>query len=146
MAYRNISAEVSNETVEQAVEGIDGLKQLLPFIINLTAKEKMRIPIMGDKSIPFVDKAYEVAIRNPELFPDVLDVEELSRDLALTKQLKRILDVLKPFTEMVSDTYYAAGSEAFGAALAVYQIAKVGVKLGKPGCDSIVAELSKRFV
>ena len=145
MAYRNVSAEISDETVGQQVQRMKDIELDLPFIINLTIEERKTLPLMGDKSIPFVEKSIEFARQEPKLVTNFLDVDELARDLALARQLKKILNVIEPLYEKVQDTYLAVGSEAFAAARTFYRTVKNAAKSGVPGADAIASELSKRY-
>ena len=100
---------------------------------------------MGDKSIAFVEKAFEFAKKQPDLVPPYLIVDELGRDFELAKQLKKLLDFLKPFYEKVSDTFLAVCSEAFFGARVFYHSSKYASKANVPGSDAIARELQKRF-
>ena len=100
---------------------------------------------MGDKTLAFVEKALEMASKNPGFNPPYMDVDELRKDLALAKKLKNFLNFLAPFTERVDDTYLAVGSEAYAAARVFYYSAKGAAKANVPGADAIVEELAKRY-
>lgn len=145
MNYRNISAEISDETVTQLIQHVKEIEQQLPFVINLTPGEIRALPKMGDKSIPFVEKSLEFSKAYPELVPPYLDVPELQRDLDLYKKLKRLKNLLQPLTEKVCDTYYAVGAEAFTAARTFYKSTKNASGLSVPGSDTIAEELGKRY-
>jgi hypothetical protein len=145
MSYKNISTEITTETLTSVIQKLKEIDEVLPFTINLTAGEKRALPKMGDKSVAFVEKAHEFAVRNPEYLPAFLKVEEFKRDIDLTKALKSIMNVISPVEEKISDTFYAVGSEAFSAALTFYNSAKRASKSGVPGSDTIVAELHKRY-
>lgn len=145
MNYKNISAEISDETVTQLIQHVKEIEKQLPFVINLTPDEIRALPKMGDKSLPFVEKSLEFAQEYPEFVPPYLDVPELQRDLALSKKLKRLINVLQPLTEKVCDTYYAVGAEAFTAARTFYKSTKNASGLSVPGSDAIAVELGKRY-
>jgi hypothetical protein len=146
MAYQNISAEIKPDDKNEIIGFIQQITNKLPFLINLTEEERKQIPKMGDKSIAFVEKALELAQQNPNLVPPFLNVEELKRDLNLAKDLRDLLNYINSLVEKLSDTYLAAGSEAFVAALSFYNSAKAAAKSNVPGTDFIVDELGKRFV
>jgi hypothetical protein len=145
MSYQNISAEISDEIVGQQVQRVKEIEQDLPFIINLTIEERKTLPLMGDKSIPFVEKSIEFARQQPDLVTSFLDVDELAKDLVLARRLKKILNVIEPLYEKVQDTYLAVGSEAFAAARTFYRTVKNAARSGVPGVDAIASELSKRY-
>ena len=145
MSYGNISAQINDETVNQVINLVQEIDKLLPFAINLSAEDMKTIVAMGDKSFPFVDKSLELAQQNPEFVPKFMDVEEFTRDLALSKQMRKIMNVMMPLSEKIRDTYYAVGSEAFFQARLFYGSTKTAAKADVPGTDDIVKELGKRY-
>jgi hypothetical protein len=145
MSYENISAQLSDEDLNQVIAKLTEAEKLLPFVIDLTNDEIRSLFKLGDKSLPFVDKALELAAQNPDYVPKYVDLEELKKDIELAKKLKTIMNVLMPLAEKVSDTYHAVGSEAFLAARMFYVSVKNASRGGVPGTDTIAAELGKRF-
>ena len=145
MSYGNISAQISDETVNQVITLVQEIDKLLPFTINLSPDDMRALVTMGDKSIPFVDKSLELAKQNPEFVPKFMDVEEFTNDFDLTKQMRKIINVMMPLTEKIRDTFYAVGSEAFFQARVFYGSTKTAAKADVPGTDDIVKELGKRY-
>jgi len=145
MSYNNISAEITSETIDFLIQKIKEMEAKLTFVINLSTEEIRSLPKMGDKTIPFVEKAIEFAVQNPSFLPPFVDVTELKKDLELAKRLKTFINVLEPFSEKVMDTYLAVGAEAYTAARAFYISSKGALKAGVPGANAIVDELGKRF-
>lgn len=146
MAYQNISAELKDNEKQEILDLIHQIESKLPFLINLTSDERHSLPKMGDKTVAFVDKAIELAQRNPALVPPYVNLDELARDFELANKLRDIVNAITVLYEKISDTYLAVGSEAYVAALAFYNSAKAAAKLNVPGTDVIVNELGKRFV
>ncbi|MCR4416116.1 MAG: hypothetical protein NUV92_00015 [Ignavibacteria bacterium] len=145
MPYQNISYELKDNEKNEIIELINQINQKLPFLINLTPEERMELPKMGDKTIPFVEKALELSNLNPNLVPPYINLDELRKDLELSKSLREILNLVGQLYEKLSDTYTAVGSEAYVSALAFYNSAKSAAKSNVPGTDVIVNELGKRF-
>jgi hypothetical protein len=99
---------------------------------------------MGDKSRAFVRKCLEVANQNPGMLPRAFDLEEFGRDVALDEALLPIAESVRQLAEMIDDTNTAVRSDAYLAALMVYQSAK---RAGKgTGLDGALDELGRRFV
>ena len=146
MSKGKISHELTEEAYGQIAQSIRALDSLLPFAINLTVKERRKLHKMGDKSIAFVEKAAQYADERPDLVPPYLDIPEFKRDLKLARQLKDLLMILEPSVEKISDTYLAAGSDAFLAARRLYSFVKAASDSGAPGSDTIAAELKKRYL
>jgi hypothetical protein len=146
MPYQNISYELKDDEKNEIANLINQINQKLPFFINLTQEERINLPKMGDKTIPFVEKALELAQTNPNLVPPYINVEELRKDFELSNKLREILNLVGQLYEKLSDTYMAVGSEAYISALSFYNSAKNASKQNVPGTDVVVNELGKRFV
>jgi hypothetical protein len=59
----------------QAQTKIDGAKTLLvSYLLALTPVERRELPKMGEKTIAFVEKAYDFALQNPALVLSYLEV------------------------------------------------------------------------
>lgn len=145
MPYHNISANINDDVMSGLTLKIKEISDALPFLVNLTPKEIQSLYKLGNRSLPFVEVAYRYASKNPELFPGYLQLEEFERDFSLFCNLKVLLELLKPLTEKLNDTYLAVGSETFSAARDFYYSLKRAAESGIPGCDSIARELGERF-
>jgi len=146
MSNEKISFELTEEAYGQIAQSIKALDSLLPFAINLTVEERRKLHKMGDKSIAFVEKVAQYASERPDLVPSYLDIKEFKRDLKLARQLKDLLIILEPTVEKISDTYLAAGYDAFLAARKLYGFVKTASDSGAPGSDTIATELKKRYL
>lgn len=145
MAYKNISASLSEENKTQVIQKLKEVESLLPFIVDLSPEERKTIPTLGRKSLKFVESALGYSRNHPKFVPPYLDVEEQAKDLALTQQLYEILEILDPLWEKVKDTCFAVGAEAYHAARVFYTSVKGAAKAGMPGVDIIAADLGKTF-
>ena len=143
MADNKISANLSATDRLAVMDAIATIREKLPFLVDLTTEDRRTMLKMGDKSRAFVSKALEVATQNPEFLPRSFDVEEMRRDLALYEALYPVLLSLTQLQELVDDTYIAIGSEAYAAALAVYNYAKASGDV--TGLDAVIDEMGRRF-
>lgn len=143
MAENRISASLSAADKDAVMQAIATIREKLPFLIDLTTEDRRTIVKMGDKSRAFVSKALEVATQNPNFLPRAFDIEEMRRDLALYEALYPVLLSLTQLQELVDDTCMASGSEAYAAALAVYNYAKASGDVA--GLDSVIDEMGRRF-
>lgn len=100
---------------------------------------------VDDARLPFVEKTIEYGRQQPKIVPPFTSLDEYSRDLALYKSLQNIDRELSSLSEMVKDTRTAAGTDVFQAALSIYKSTKGAVKMGIPGTQSMVDEMSKLF-
>jgi hypothetical protein len=145
MVINKVSVELTDEQYGALAQRIRDLDGDLGFAVNLNTEERRSLQKMGDKSVSFVDKSREYAIERPDLVTDHLKVAELEKDLKLAKQLKSLLSLLNPVLEKISDTYLAAGADAFSWSREFYNFVKAGARAGTPGCDFIAADLKKRY-
>lgn len=140
-----VSAVLSAESVTKATAALDLFKTFFPFGLHLDPSVRKIIPKMDDKRKPFVEKALQYAKSEPRIVPPYTDLAELTKDLTLYNSLGELERKLISITEMISDTRTAAGSDAYVAALSIYNSAKAAAKANIPGTSSIVDELSKLF-
>ncbi|WP_138498027.1 hypothetical protein [Nostoc sp. PA-18-2419] len=143
MSTTPISATLSQTERDAVLQAISTIKQKLPFLVDLSSEERKTLPKMGDKSRAFVSKALEVAAQNPEFLPRSFDLEEMRKDVQLFEALYPVLLSLTQLQELVNDTAVAVGSEAYAAALQVYNYAKVSGQ--GAGLDTVVVEMGQRF-
>jgi hypothetical protein len=143
MANIRISASLSQKDREAVMEAMATIKEKLPFLIDLTANERKSLPKLGDKSRGFVIKALEVATQNPDFLPRSFDVNEMRLDVELFEALYPVLLSLTQLQELVDDTLIATGSEAYIAALSVYNYAKASGDVS--GLDTVIDDLGRRF-
>ncbi|XHX76140.1 MAG: hypothetical protein RBJ76_17005 [Stenomitos frigidus ULC029] len=143
MTTKQISATLTQADREAVMTAVATIKAKLPFLIDLTADDRKALPKMGDKSRAFVSKALEVATQNPDFLPRSFDLEELRKDVQLFEAMYPIVVALTQLQELVDDTCMAAGSEAYAAALQVYNYAKASGQ--GAGLDAVVGEMGQRF-
>jgi hypothetical protein len=143
MQENRISATLSDADQQFVMSAINNMRQKLPFLVDLTPEERHALPKMGDKSRAFVSQALDVAKQNADILPVSFDVEEMSKDVALILALAPIMSALAQLHELIEDTFLAVGSEAYIAALLVYQYARTGGK--GAALDSALDALGQRF-
>jgi hypothetical protein len=97
------------------------LKDDLSFSISLTAEDRQALPKMGDKTRAFVEKAPDVTTRHPEIFSGRFNAEGFRHDVELARVFTPILHEVRELYAKLDDTVFTASSEAFSAALLVYQ-------------------------
>jgi hypothetical protein len=143
MSVPPISARLNSKDQEDVMKAVAMIKAKLPFLVDLNAEERKALPKMGDKSRVFVSKALEIATQNPDFLPRSFDLEELRRDVQLFEALYPLLLSLTQLQELLDDTCLAVGSEAYAAALQVYNYAKASGNGG--GMDAVIGEMGQRF-
>lgn len=138
-----IDAALTDPNRDTVLQLIEDIRSKLPFLIDLSIEERKSLPKMGDKSRAFVAQALTIAEQDESYLPRSFDVAEMRQDVELTESLFPILSALAQLTELVEDTYTLAGSDAYSAALIVYQSAKQNGK--GEALDSLVDTLGQRF-
>jgi hypothetical protein len=84
---------------------------------------------MGEKTIGFVEKAYDLAQKNPALIPPYLDLAAFGADFADAHGLWTLLNSVQQLEEGIDDTEMTAGSEAYQAALVFYKSVKMAASI-----------------
>lgn len=145
----NITNDVSITIDEVAMQKIaDGFKMItsnMPKLITLTPEQRQTLPKMGDKTIAFVNKAYEYAKQNPKIVPSYLNMEEFYKDVTAMNTFFQIVAPIQKLTEEIDDTMMLAGSEAYAAALAFYTALKAALAAGETGLKGVYEDMSVRF-
>jgi hypothetical protein len=144
MSQQNfISATLSPEDRQAVLSAIATINAKLPFLRGLSPEERRGLPKMGDKSLAFVAGCRDLAVQSPGFLPRSFDLAEFERDLALVQGLEPIATALAKLSELLNDTATAVGSDAYAAALVIYQSARVAGQ--NEGLDAILDDLGQRF-
>jgi hypothetical protein len=128
MTDNRVSATLSDADQQEILSDINNARQKLSFLVDLTPDERRTILRMGDGSRAFVSQALEVASQNMDILPRSFDLEEMRKDVELLDALAPIMLALAQLNELVDDTFMEVGSEAYAAALAVYQYVRAAGK------------------
>ena len=145
MPYQNISQEITPAQYDAMAAKLNELKALFTFLINLTPEERQLLPKMGDSKQPFVTKAFQYAQSFPQIAPPFISLPELGKDRSLALTMLQFIQLVKPFVESLEDTQMAVGSEAYVAALSIYNSAGQAAKANVPGAGAICADLKTYF-
>jgi hypothetical protein len=138
-----ISASISTEAAAMLLTKISEVKNAMPFLTDLSPEERRALPKMGDKSRAFVSRCVQIAQQDDSFLPKKFSVAEFAEDHALSEALEPIRQQLAKLLELVEDTQLLAGSEAYIAALEVYNSAH---RAGKgSGLDDLIDQVGKRF-
>lgn len=143
MPENRVSAEISDADQQAVLAAIETIRQKLPFLIDLSPEQRRSLPKMGDKSRAFVGKALAIAQHNSNFLPRSFSVEEMARDVTLAESLQPILVSLTRLQEQLSDTYTEVGSEAYSAALVIYQYARTSGE--GESLETLLDDMAQRF-
>jgi len=140
-----ISAEISSEKVSETLGLLTSVKNNMPFLIKLENVSKKGMVSLDDSRTPFVAKCLQYALKEDKIVPPYVDLEELSSDIILFTNLQNIAREVNRLADMLNDTRIAAGTDAYVAALSIYNSAKQAAKMNVPGTQAIVDDLKKAF-
>ena len=140
-----IDVAFNEESKNQILQGILGLRSLMAFLIKLSEADRKSLQLLDDGRKPFTEKAHELATRNATINPGDALLTACEHDLNLYSGLSIIENELRQLLEMVHDTKQLAGAEAYEVARFVYMKAKMALKMKEPGMQAIVDELGKLF-
>ena len=143
MPDNRVSATLSEADQQAVLAAINTIRQKLPFLIDLTPEQRRSLPKMGDKSRAFVGKALAIAQHNSNFLPRSFSVEEMERDVGLIESLQPIMVSLTRLFEQLEDTFTEAGSEAYSAALVVYQYGRTSSD--GESLESLLDDMAQRF-
>jgi len=145
MVTNRINVTLTVAQSEQAKAALSSLEQALPFLIDLSSDERTGMLKFGEKNRSFVVKALAVAEQNPEILSRSFAIENFQNDVHLVESLYGIRLAIQTLADKIDDTCFAAGSEAYAAALLVYQFAKTH-NLATGALEGVIDELGRRFV
>jgi len=146
MATQNLVSASLPAAEKLAIQAaIQTITQKLPFLISLTAGERMGGLKLGDKTVAFVDKAIDYANSNSTLVPSFVNLVEIQKDYQLQKDLIDIEQWIMTLLQKIQDTYLEAGAETFNGILGFYQSVSLAADKNVPGARAIYDDLSTRF-
>jgi hypothetical protein len=140
-----ISAELTAAQKAAILGKIAEITALLPFLINLTKEERIRLPKLGTASVGFDEKCCSFMASTPALVPGYVNQAELAKDRALRITLSDVWRELRKLCEKVDDTLMQVGSEVWMADLTFYQSVRQAARRDVPGADTIYDDLKERF-
>jgi hypothetical protein len=137
---------ISQEDVEKVNQKIREINEILaPYATPLTPQERKEMLIMGDKAVSFVKKTLDYAKENKDLCPPFQDLADFEIDLLDALGLLVLRSNLNQAFEIVDDIILLAGSEAYQAALTIYNYIKFLASKGIPRAKTVYEELQKQF-
>lgn len=140
-----VSADITPAKVTESLNSIASVRNNLPFLLKLDTSVKRMLPALEDGRAPFVTKCLQYAQKEPKILPPFVDIAELNRDITLFNNLQNLAREINRLADMINDTRIAAGSDAYVAALSIYNSAKQAAKMNVPGTQAIVDDLKKMF-
>ncbi|WP_295452603.1 hypothetical protein [uncultured Thiodictyon sp.] len=122
MPTNRIDAILTDEQRDQFTAALAAMTGALPFLLDLSPKERKESVKFGEKNRSFVAKGLVVAEGHPEILPASFNLVTFRHDVDLIERLYPLLSALEALYGKLQDTYFAAGSDAYAAALTVYHL------------------------
>nr|VFJ42712.1 MAG: hypothetical protein BECKFW1821A_GA0114235_100254 [Candidatus Kentron sp. FW] len=144
MPYQNIDATLSPADVKAIKAAVDTIEQKLPFLVNLTPKERKALFKAGPDSVSFLQNALDAARDHPNILPPTFDTPAFQHDVELFTAMTDVDAVIAALAAEVDDTRMAVGGEAMQEASQVYTYVKAAAKT-TPGLKAVAEQLGERF-
>ena len=144
MSSNRIDAVLLDEQREKFNTGFTMMLEALPFLIDLNAHDRAEMKKFGEKNRSFVVKALAIAEAHTEILPPSFDLALFRTDVELVESLYPLRNAIENLYGKLDDTYFAAGSEAYAAALLVYQYAKLH-NIATGALEDTLDDLARRF-
>jgi len=144
MPYQNIDASLSPADVKAIKDALDTIIKTMPFLINLTPKERKATFKTGADSVSFVQNALSAAQDHPDILPASFSIPEFKNDVDLFTTLTDLGTLIASVASEVDDTRLAVGGEGMQEATQVYNYVKTAAKT-TPGLKPVADQLGERF-
>ena len=138
-------SELTPDLTKEVKDKLDEIRQMLPFAVGLSARERRTYHALGRRSTQFVQHALENMKQSPSLVPAFVDVAAVENHYSMYNSLLGIKDSVDQLQRLVADTMHMAGSQANKQSLDFYHSVKRGAKANVPGAQSVVENLKPRF-
>ena len=122
-----------------------GADVLQPYLKALTPEERRTMLKMADKTVAFVAKIHDYAAQNPAFVPAFVDMAEFDADSAALSGLAPLHILLEGLALDTDSTMMLAGSDAYAAALTIYNNIKFLAANNQPGAQAAYDDLRQRF-
>ena len=111
MSKPGISATLTDADKETIKTYIKDAKLLMPFLLNLSIEERIKLRKTGSKREGYVEDVYNTSLANTEALPAELKIDIWTKEEVLTKQLVEVRDVFSSLMEALEDTILLLGNE-----------------------------------
>ncbi|MBL7766896.1 MAG: hypothetical protein JNJ58_12420 [Chitinophagaceae bacterium] len=142
MPYHNIEATLTPTDQQLIFDQLNTIRTKLPFLINLTSKEK-RMGRLTHNKPAFRHIALESAQLRPELLPPAQPLEAWAKDENLLTTLQPILQEINLLKEALEDTVLALRMESHSASKNFLNFARISAGTNVPGIDAIVKRMEE---
>jgi len=141
-----ISSEINPKSVKEILDMIKAIKAKMPYLNDIDSSSQLLLPKLQEEQVPFVSKCLSHAKNVSAIAPSYIDIDEFEKALNSFNELKAVLHSLKTLTEMVENTIAVSGSDAYVAAVSIFNSVKKQANNNSiPQINSIHFDLTKSF-
>ena len=145
MPYENIQATLTDADMLDIFNHIDQSNLKLPFLVNLTMKERKKAGRKGASVKAFNKKTLIYAQQNPQYIPSYLDINGTYADQELCDKLKAVKARLDILSDGLHSTILALQNEVYASTRVVYRSIETATKQNVPGSSEIYNDLKQHF-
>jgi hypothetical protein len=138
-------SNLTPEGVAQIMAKLNEIRELMPFAVGLSSRERLTYPALGSKGTQFVQRSIESMRQNPSLVPAFIEVSSTETSYAMYNKLLGVVESVQQLERLVSDTMHIAGNDARNQSLEFYNSVQRGAKANVPGAQSVLESLKTRF-
>jgi len=120
-------------------------EKLDQHLVKLTPDQRQALPKMGPRTSDFVARAMSYVRAMPEYLPGFVDIDAFQRDLDAIVTLGELQHQIGATSAKIDDSLMLAGSEAYAAALSIYDALKSAARRGSPQAQAAAADLAGRL-
>jgi len=138
-------SELTLEGVDLIMAKLNEVRELMPFAVGLSSRDRLTYPALGSKGTQFVQRSLESMRQNPSLVPAFVDVKSIESSYAMYNNLLGIVESVQQLERLVTDTMHVAGSSSRSQAFEFYNSVQRGAKANVPGAQIVFENLKTRF-
>ena len=141
MPYANINATL----LDADLLDIDQAKLKLPFLVNLTVKERKKAARQGARIKAFNSKTLVYTQHHPQYIPNYVNINGTYADQELYDKLKTIKERIDILSDGLQSTLLALQNEVYASTRAVYRSVESATQQNVPGSSEIYNDLKQHF-
>lgn len=84
--------ELTPEVEAQILAKLNEVRELMPFAVGLSSRDRLTYPALGSKGTQFVQRSLESMRQNPSLVPAFVDVASIENSYAMYNNLLGIVE------------------------------------------------------
>jgi len=112
---------------------------------NLTPADRRRLVGVGVRNNGFIDKAFDIALDNPQFMPAHFDVTTLNWNMRELEDFRQLMLVLQQFTQLASNAFLIQADSCYRDALRIYSSLQEQARNRVPNAEPLFRALKTFF-